>query len=264
MHLDKQLSDLNHQYPTLMNQQDFKTRVIDTVFVVLLHTVICLGLLPAVNATSPSSFYKAKKLLYKEIYKDHNKTFYCGCEYKDKVVNLESCGYEVRKNTKRAKRTEAEHILPAHQIAHLTERGRQCWAMGTQLPRTNGRKYCMQNNPTFKQAHNDLMNLVPAIGEVNGDRSNYRFAMIKGETRNYGACDIEINQTGRRELRKVEPAPNVRGDIARIYFYMADKYKLQLSHQTNQLMKIWNRFDPMDAWEKKRIDRIQLIQRDHP
>ncbi len=27
----------------------------------------------------------------------------------------------------------------------------------------------------------DLHNLVPAVGEINGDRSNYRFGMISGE-----------------------------------------------------------------------------------
>jgi deoxyribonuclease-1 len=67
----------------------------------------------SVLAQNPSSFSKAKRLLYKEVYKDHNETFYCGCSYTGKVVDLESCNYEVRKNTKRAKRIEAEHVVPA-------------------------------------------------------------------------------------------------------------------------------------------------------
>ncbi len=60
----------------------------------------------------------------------------------------------------------------------------------------------------------DLYNLIPAIGEINGLRSNYSFAMISGEKREFGTCDMEI------ENRKAEPRPEVRGNIARIYLYM--------------------------------------------
>ena len=38
----------------------------------------------------------------------------------------------------------------------------------------------------------DLYNLQPAIGEVNGLRSNYQIAIIKGESRKFGKCNIEI------------------------------------------------------------------------
>ena len=60
----------------------------------------------------------------------------------------------------------------------------------------------------------DLYNLVPAVGEINGLRSNYSFAMIPGEKRAFGKCDMEI------ENRKAEPPPDKRGNIARTYFYM--------------------------------------------
>jgi deoxyribonuclease-1 len=55
-----------------------------------------------------------------------------------------------------------------------------------------------------------LYNLVPAIGEINGLRSNYSFEMIPGEKREFGTCDMEI------EDRKAEPRPEVRWNIARI------------------------------------------------
>jgi deoxyribonuclease-1 len=32
----------------------------------------------------------------------------------------------------------------------------------------------------------DLMNLVPAIGEINGNRSNYSFLTLEGEASVYG------------------------------------------------------------------------------
>ena len=64
----------------------------------------------------------------------------------------------------------------------------------------------------------DMHNLVPAIGELNGLRSNYSFAMLPGEERRFGDCDMEIADG------KAEPPPTVRGDIARSYFYMDAAY----------------------------------------
>jgi deoxyribonuclease-1 len=58
-----------------------------------------------------------------------------------------------------------------------------------------------------------MYNLVPAIGEINGLRSNYSYAMIPGEKRKFGKCDMEI------EGRKSEPPPDKRGNIARTYSY---------------------------------------------
>ena len=222
-------------------------------------TIVFLTISNPVLADSPSSFSKAKKIMYSKIYPDNQQTFYCGCDYSNRKTNLNSCGYQIRKNQRRASRTEAEHVVPAYWLAKLTPEGRACWAKGTKLKGTNGRKYCLKNNKQFKQAHNDLMNLVPAIGEVNGDRSNYRFGMVAGEARNYGSCDIEIDRSGKRGSRRVEPAENVRGDIARIYFYMAGKYGLQLSRQSQQLMNAWNKLDPIDAWEKVRAMRIKEV-----
>lgn len=43
-------------------------------------------------------------------------SFYCGCQIrwqgKKGVVDLESCGYKVRKNENRARRIEWEHVVP--------------------------------------------------------------------------------------------------------------------------------------------------------
>jgi len=66
----------------------------------------------------------------------------------------------------------------------------------------------------FRLMGADLYNLYPSIGEVNGDRSNYSMAIIPGEKRKYGQCDVEIKK------RKVEPMESVRGNFARTYLYM--------------------------------------------
>ena len=198
------------------------------------------------------TFYKAKRALY-WIYKDHPITFYCGCTYykynyrKYKPV-LDSCGYEIRHNERRAQRIEAEHIVPAY----ILGKDLPCWKIG-------GRRYCRQRSKEFRTRENDLHNLVPAIGEINEDRSNYTYAVIPGEKRDYGSCNVEIDT----EHHTIEPKPSIRGDIARIYLYMVDKYHLKIPQSQMTLYHRWDKKDPMDLWEYIRSIKIDAIYNDH-
>jgi len=86
----------------------------------------------------------------------------------------------------------------------------------------------------------DLYNLVPAVGEVNARRSNFSMAMIPGEPRVFGRCDLEI------ENRKMEPRPEIRGDVARIYLYLDAAYPGHgiISRENRMLFAAWNKSDP--------------------
>ncbi len=208
--------------------------------------------LPAV----PASFSAAKRQLY-SLYDDHRLTFYCGCAFNaERKVDLRGCGVKPRKNPKRAGRVEAEHVFPAYDFG----RQRACWRESLCTDKKGkpfkGRRCCEAIDPVFRAAHNDLHNLFPAVGEVNGDRSNYRWGMIPGEKREYGGCNIEVDSGTRR----AEPPETVMGDIARVYFYMEKTYGFSLSDQQRQLFTAWNRMDPPDAWELERNRRVQAIQ----
>ncbi|WP_233208846.1 endonuclease I family protein [Zhongshania marina] len=87
---------------------------------------------------------------------------------------------------------------------------------------------------------------------MNGDRSNFRYSEIPGEATQYGACDAETDFKG----RKFEPRPEVRGMVARISFYMADRYNLRLSRQQEQLFMAWHKLHPVNDWERERDRRI--------
>ncbi len=198
-------------------------------------------------AGSAPSFSKSKRLLV-EIYQANPVSFYCGCDYHTKgkklVPDWDSCGYTPRKNANRAARIEWEHVVPAWAFGHQL----QCWQEG-------GRKAC-KKDPVFRQMEADLHNLVPAIGEVNGDRSNFSFAALAGEPRVYGQCDMEVDFKG----RKVEPPENRQGDIARTYYYMRDQYGLKISAKQEKLFAAWNRQDPVDSWELQRNQLITAVQ----
>jgi len=100
-----------------------------------------------------------------------------------------------------------------------------------------------------------MINLVPAVGELNGDRSNYKFAVLEGEERVYGSCDFEVNHSAKH----VEPARSIQGDIARIYFYMQKKYDLALTPEEITLFQSWAKNDPITEWEQQKHRQINNL-----
>ena len=201
-------------------------------------------------ADAPTSFSAAKKMAA-TIYQDNQQTFYCNCPYKSIRANgkttlapdLKACGYQVRKQKTRANRIEWEHIVPAWVFGHQ----RLCWQSG-------GRRNC-QKDPVFRAMEADLFNLVPSIGEVNGDRSNFSFSDLNHIPDMYGQCDFKVDF----KTKRVEPPKNRLGEIARTYLYMADKYGLKLSKQDQQLYNAWNSLYPVNEWEAERHKRTSKI-----
>lgn len=192
--------------------------------------------------TAPETFSQTKTILKKYVEKSGDLDYYCGCpilvEGKKLTVDLAACGYEVRKNLERATRVEFEHVVPAYDMG----RQFQCWQNG-------GRKNCSENDPDFARMEADPINLLPTVGEVNGDRSNMRYGMLSPtDGFGYGQCGTRIDFAS----RTVMPRADSRGDIARIHFYFQQKYRMALSRQQTQLYNAWNKTDPVDARECNR------------
>ena len=211
--------------------------------IVRIIALLTLSFCIAAHADAPRTFSEAKKIA-SGLYAPQSTEFYCGCKYSGSRVNLAACGYVPRKNANRAKRIEWEHIVPAWQIGHL----RQCWQNG-------GRKNCTKNDPVYQRAEADLHNLVPSIGEVNGDRNNFSFGWLPVQTGQYGSCLTQVDF----KAKKVMPRPSVRGMIARTYFYMSKQYRLPLSKQDRQLYEAWNKTYPVDTWEIQRNQRVACV-----
>ncbi len=183
----------------------------------------------ALNRYKVRTFSKAKKSLY-PIYKQLGlqTTFYCDCQYHNKKPDLNSCGVIPKSDVKRMNRLEAEHIVPASLIGNTMD----CWRRG-------GRKNCSRNDKAFQLAEGDLHNLVPALGEINNNRSNYPpVENISGERREYGNCDVEISR------KKFEPPRTKRGEIARAYLYMNKIYNAPLTKTEIKMFKLWSWNDP--------------------
>lgn len=80
--------------------------------------------------------------------------------------------------------------------------------------------------------------------------------MLEGEPRVYGQCDFEVNFIE----KKAEPQPSVKGDIARTYFYMADRYNLKLPKQQMRLLQVWDKSDPVSDREIKYNDLVSKVR----
>ncbi|MEI7636599.1 MAG: endonuclease [Syntrophus sp. (in: bacteria)] len=211
--------------------------------------------------TNNDSFNRSKKILERVIYKEpeHRIDIYCGCKYDErKEVDLTSCGYRPEKDNKRAHRIEWEHAVPAEAFGQSFPEWRNGHqgCVDSRGRSFKGRKCAEKVNPEYRLMQADMYNLYPAIGEVNGLRSNYSMAMITGNQYRFGDCKTKI------EDRKIEPRTEVRGEFARTYMYMDRAYPGHgiISNKNEKLFQAWDKADPVDAWECERSRRIAKIQ----
>jgi deoxyribonuclease-1 len=221
---------------------------------------VAIDNLPATEGNSTITSFSTSKTQLKKLYVKAGQftTFYCGSSYdEDFTLDHSSSGFHFRKNEARSNRVEWEHIVPAEAFGHSFVEWRDGHpdCVGSKGQSYAGRRCAEKANKQFKLMQADLYNLVPAIGEVNGDRSNYSYAMLQGEQREYGSCNVEI------EDQKVEPPDEKFGDIARTYMYMESAYQRGvISGKNVKLFEAWDRMDPVDKWECERARLIEKIQ----
>lgn len=176
------------------------------------------------------NYQQARQMFWNYLYPGNGKTLYCGLEF----------------NGDQHAGVNVEHVFPMS----WATKGLNC---GT-------RKQCRANNRAFNLIEADLHNLYPARKDVNTARSSFRFGEVQGETRRFGrTCDFEVN----RRARMAEPAPQVRGEVARAMFYMAYQYKdqgLVIFKKQAKMLHAWHGSDSPTADEKARNDAIESLQ----
>lgn len=203
------------------------------------------------------SYREAKKALYNKVADTH--TFYTNCKiwpgFKPRP-NLSSCNLEndfSGKREERGSRIEAEHVVPASAMYKKGDSVRNC-VLEAKDKGTRARKYCQKTDPDYKQAYTDLVNLVPTVGQVNADRSNKPFGMVRKIKYAYAKTQ---SYTGEKYF---QPRPEVIGDIARIAFYMNWKYGVPFSNKEVKTFIKWNDMDPVSEAEKSRNLRVYQTQ----
>lgn len=207
--------------------------------------------------TSNDSFSRAKRTLERKVYFDHRETIYCGAKFTADKKVLPLAGFHTDKYTKRAKRIEWEHVVPAENFGRAFSEWREgdakCVDKRGKL--FKGRKCAEKVNKEYRYMQSDMYNLYPAIGAVNAMRQNYNFTMLPSAEPDFGACTMKI------ENRKAEPPVNSRGRVARTYKYMDWAYpKYKMSKAQKKLMDAWDKMYPASEWECTRAARIKKIQ----
>lgn len=124
----------------------------------------------------------------------------------------------------------------------------------------------------------DLIQVVPTDGYVNNRRSNWPFAEVANVTyqSNGGYCKLGSSKTSGYNGTAFEPNDEIKGDLARIYFYMATCYESQcagwtagegnyvfsnenlgLKNWVVDMFMAWSKLDPVDDVEIARNNAIQ-------
>ncbi len=176
------------------------------------------------DQTQVRDYNTARQLVWGRLYTDGGFTFYCGEPFEDKT------GLNV------------EHVYPTSWMAAYL-------GCGT-------RNECRKTSERFNRMEADLHNLFPVRAEIKQARSNFRFAMIKDELREFGECNFERDM----DSHVVEPRPVTRGNIARAIFYMHKEYGLPIDSRDVDLLKQWNRDDPPNYNEMRRNNVIEDLQ----
>jgi len=149
---------------------------------------------------------------------------------------------------------------------------------GGSAPDSWNREHVWSKSHGFKKKsdprYTDIHHLRPADKSVNSSRGNKDFDN-GGQPHNEVAGAFSDSDS-------FEPPNRVKGDTARMMFYMATAYKNQLELVNRETksgegkfghlctLYKWHSLDPVDVWEMKRNDRIYELQQnrnpyiDHP
>jgi len=123
----------------------------------------------------------------------------------------------------------------------------------------------------------DIVHVVPSDGYVNNRRGNYPFGEVNNVTyqSNEGYCKLGSCKTEGYSGTVFEPNDELKGDIARIFFYMITRYEdvcgswghdvftsdyPGLTSWTLDMMMRWSEQDPVDEREIERNNAVYEVQ----
>lgn len=97
----------------------------------------------------------------------------------------------------------------------------------------NGEGSCYNREHTFPQSwfnssspmKNDAVQVLPTDGYVNNKRSNYPYSEVNATWTSQNGCKLGSSNVSGFSGAAFEPIDEFKGDLARIYFYMATRYE---------------------------------------
>ncbi len=127
--------------------------------------------------------------------------------------------------------------------------------------------FCQSWGADVEPNRSDLNHLFPTASGANSRRSNYHFGWVLNPTWEEGGSKLGKDSEGETVF---EVRVEHMGDTARAMFYYAVTYNTFITYKMEQVLKQWNKLDPVDDYEKARNDKIEYYQKtrnpfvDHP
>jgi deoxyribonuclease-1 len=192
---------------------------------ILLLLGLALWTASACSRSPQRNYLDSLRSYWQGVYPNGGETLYCGKKFRpfDRGVNV-------------------EHVYPMSWVTKKLHCGK--------------RDQCRHNSARFNLIESDMHNMYAARKDVNQTRSSMAFGMIKGEKHYYKNCDFEVDFRRHR----VEPRPEVRGQVARAMLYMADEYGLDIYKKQRRMLEKWNRQYPPGTEEKHHNKAVARIQ----
>ena len=188
----------------------------------LLWALVLSAIIPTTTfATPPSAKEAISKQFWGSLYKQGGETFYCKKSFRKKTPLI-----------------AASYIYPQGSI-------RQHLGCGT-------KRQCLRDSAEYNRIASDLHNVVPADSYFEMKRTNTVFGALD--------ADIEANDCGiKRMMHIIEPPVEVRGDIARVIFYMHQTYNLPIIGSP-AVLEAWDKMDPPSSDEILRSKQVYELQ----
>lgn len=205
----------------------------------------------------PNLGFVASKLKMPSIYFGVTESFYCSCALSLPYVDVSNCA--VKQNIgfyKAVETVQYEHVVPASLVKKKLEVLRFIGPYQHNCLKKS-RKCSLKASQIFRAFEGDMHNIRPIVAKLNTLRGSKDMGFIGGRRAQKG-CGFRYTE------KLFEPPDKRKGDVARIYLYMNDKYRELsiLSKIDRKIMLEWSRRDPADRLERLINERIFKQQGD--
>lgn len=210
--------------------------------------VLAVSIIAITTVLATAQTFTQTKRELMNLYAKHPYSFYCHCRFdRFKRVFCTDDEFTCRNVSSRCAKIEFDHLYPASAFGKF----RACWRTKSCSTKAGkkyrGRRCCEKTDSEFALIEADPHNLVPVIGQINGDRRDYFFGDLHEKPYQYGNCQVVID----KQAKIIQPPTEARGWIGRDYLYMHQKYKLPLTVEQTKLYNTWDKQYPPTQWETK-------------
>ena len=196
------------------------------------------------------------KNIIKMLHLDHKMTWLNGCAYSYDVT---SCMDKTIIDTSTCSVTEQNQTMIWIQVVPDTFYGRNmaCMTKPVCVNAFSGKLFgspmcCRRINEKYRQIESELFNLIPVTSEFAKIYQGKIFGEVKKVKWLIGNVKIDD--------KYIEPPEQIKGDIARVYLYMDERYGLQISLEQKELFRRWHRLDAVDKRECALAKIIMKVQ----